>query len=155
MLQPPCSTLLHPPYCLLLYPFPCTLQPPTHTLPLPLQALPVDRATRERALLFWHLEDCLKRRYALFVTALEEASRDNLEFIKEKATKAISDLLSAKPEQEARLLSALVNKMGDPSRKIASKAGYLLSQLLLQHPAMKPVVVREVGGGMPGRMLAW
>jgi hypothetical protein len=42
------------------------------------------------------------------------------------------------------LLSALVNKLGDPSRKLASDAAFLLSQLLLQHPAMKAVVVREV-----------
>ena len=52
---------------------------------------------------------------------LEEASRDNLEFLKEKALKAIAQLLLTKPEQEARLLSALVNKLGDPSRKLASK----------------------------------
>lgn len=42
------------------------------------------------------------------------------------------------------LLAALVNKLGDPSRKLASDAAFLLGQLLLQHPAMKAVVVREV-----------
>ena len=46
--------------------------------------------------------------------------------------------------QEGKLLSSLVNKLGDPSRKIASKAGYLLSSLLQEHPAMKVVVVSEV-----------
>ena len=56
------------------------------------------------------------------------------------------ELLSKKSEAESRLLSGIANKLGDPSRKIASKAGYLLSQLLLEHPAMKPVVVREVRG---------
>jgi hypothetical protein len=71
-------------------------------------------------------------------------STDNLEFIKEKALKAISRLLAAKPEGEQALLAALVNKLGDPSRKLASDAAYLLGQLLLEHPAMKPVVVREV-----------
>lgn len=30
-------------------------------------------------------------------------------------------------------------------RKLASKAGFLLSELLVQHPVMKPVVAREVG----------
>jgi ribosome biogenesis protein MAK21 len=54
------------------------------------------------------------------------------------------DLLARKPEGEARLLAGLVNKLGDPSRKLASKAAYLLSQLLGEHPVMKPVVVREV-----------
>ena len=61
------------------------------------------------------------RRYAMFVSALEECSRDNLDFIKERALKAIAALLRAKPEGEAALLTALVNKLGDPSRKLASK----------------------------------
>ena len=52
---------------------------------------------------------------------LEEASTDNLEFLKDKALKAAAALLAAKPEGEARLLTALVNKLGDPSRKLASK----------------------------------
>jgi hypothetical protein len=46
--------------------------------------------------------------------------------------------------QEQRLLNILVNKLGDPQRKVASKSGYLLSRLLVTHPAMKGVVVREV-----------
>lgn len=64
--------------------------------------------------------------------------------LKLQATKTISALLARKPEGEAKLLSALVNKLGDPDRKLASKAGYLMAQLLLEHPGMKPVVVREV-----------
>lgn len=63
----------------------------------------------------------------------------------DRATRALAALLSAKPEGEARLLAALVNKLGDPSRKAASNAGFLLRQLLETHPAMKPIVVREVG----------
>jgi hypothetical protein len=46
-------------------------------------------------------------------------------------------LLKSKPEQERRLLSALVNKLGDPERKVASNASYLLSSLLTVHPNMK------------------
>jgi ribosome biogenesis protein MAK21 len=58
---------------------------------------------------------------------------------------AMYDLLVRKPEGEAKLLRALVNKLGDPNRKIGSKAGFLLSQLLVHHPVMKPVVAAEVG----------
>ena len=58
---------------------------------------------------------------------------------------AMYELLVRKPEGEAKLLTALVNKLGDPNRKIASRAGYLMAQLLLQHPVMKPIVAREVG----------
>ncbi|EFJ51407.1 hypothetical protein VOLCADRAFT_87659 [Volvox carteri f. nagariensis] len=109
----------------------------------PLQDLPSGR-DGEKLLLLWWAEDCVKRRYAMFVAALEEHSRDNLEFLKEKSMRVIAELLSSKPECEARLLAALVNKLGDPSRKVASKAVYLLMQLLATHPVMKPVVVREV-----------
>ncbi|KXZ46949.1 hypothetical protein GPECTOR_39g443 [Gonium pectorale] len=109
----------------------------------PLQDLPPGR-DGDKQLLLWWTEDCVKRRYAMFVGALEEHSKDNLEFIKEKSMRVMAELLSAKPECEARLLAGLVNKLGDPSRTVASKAVYLLMQLLVAHPVMKPVVVREV-----------
>jgi ribosome biogenesis protein MAK21 len=62
------------------------------------------------------------------------------------------ELLCAKPEEEENLLTLLANKVvlirvifqGDLDRKIASKATHLLSQLLLQHPAMKLVIITEV-----------
>lgn len=57
-------------------------------------------------------------------------------------------MLVRKPEGEAKLLGALVNKLGDPNRRIASKSGYLMAQLLLQHPVMKPIVAREVRCGV-------
>jgi len=78
------------------------------------------------------------------VASLEVLSRDNLEFVKDRAIKTAYDLLVSRPEQEGPLLSLLVNKLGDPERKLASKVGYLLTKLLAQHPAMKIVVVREV-----------
>jgi hypothetical protein len=62
-------------------------------------------------------------RYAAFVAALEEGSRDNLEYVKERALRAAAELLRAKPEAEAALMTLLVNKLGDPSRKLASKVG--------------------------------
>jgi hypothetical protein len=51
-----------------------------------LQLLPKGKEGGKR-LLYWYLEDTLKRRYNMMVTALEECTRDNLDFIKEKATK--------------------------------------------------------------------
>ncbi len=68
----------------------------------------------------------------------------------EKSMRVMSELLTAKPEAEARLLAGLVNKLGDPARKVASKAVWLLMQLLASHPVMKPVVVREVRRGATG-----
>lgn len=95
-------------------------------------------------LLFWYWEDCLKQRFERFVVALEDASKDALPFLKDKALKTMFDLLKDKPEQERKLLSTLVNKLGDPERKVASNAGYLLSRLLTAHSNMKAGVVDEV-----------
>ena len=65
----------------------------------------------------------LPRSYATFVEDLESCSRDSLDFIKDRAVKTLFELLAAKAEQEGRLLAALVNKLGDPDRKLASKVG--------------------------------
>jgi ribosome biogenesis protein MAK21 len=53
-------------------------------------------------------------------------------------------LLTGNPEQEKNLLTYIVNKIGDPSQKIASKAIYSLGQLLFKHPNMQAVVLNEV-----------
>ncbi|KAJ8535794.1 hypothetical protein K7X08_034195 [Anisodus acutangulus] len=95
-------------------------------------------------LLFWYWEECLKQRYERYIIALEEASRDVLDILKDKALKTVYILLKCKPEQERRLLAALVNKLGDPKNKVASNADYHLSKLLADHPNMKAVVIDEV-----------
>ncbi|XP_022999988.1 CCAAT/enhancer-binding protein zeta [Cucurbita maxima] len=109
----------------------------------PLNHLP-DTKDGNSLLLFWYWEECLKQRYERFVIALEEASRDDLPALKNKALKTIYVLLKSKSEQERRLLSALVNKLGDPENKTASSADYHLSNLLSDHPNMKAVVIDEV-----------
>lgn len=50
------------------------------------QSLPEGKAGA-KYLLWWYTEDQIKVRYNLFLGALEEASKDNLEFVKDKATK--------------------------------------------------------------------
>ena len=42
---------------------------------------------------------CQLRSYATYVDALDACSRDNLEYVKDRAVKALFELLSAKPEQ--------------------------------------------------------
>ncbi|KAJ3036867.1 hypothetical protein HDV00_002350 [Rhizophlyctis rosea] len=100
--------------------------------------------TKNAHLVLWFFEDSLKKLYFDFIKLLEELSRDPLLHVKNKMLTYISDLLTTKPEQEQNLLALLVNKLGDQDRKLASKASHLLSQLLLKHPAMKLVVVKEV-----------
>ncbi|XP_065855876.1 protein SLOW WALKER 2 [Euphorbia lathyris] len=112
------------------------LQQPVDTLP--------ETKDGYSLLLFWYWEDCLKTRYERFVFALEEASRDMLPILKDKALKTMYALLKSKSEQERRLLTGLVNKLGDPQNRGASNADFHLSNLLSDHPNMKAVVINEV-----------
>ena len=93
---------------------------------------------------YWYYEDVLKSLYAEFVASLSKASHDSITHSKRKAQHIAFELLCDKPEQEQQLLSILVNKLGDPERKVASNSAHLLNSLLQRHRGMKLVVAREV-----------
>ncbi|KAG5188720.1 hypothetical protein JKP88DRAFT_353331 [Tribonema minus] len=150
-----------------------------------------------KTLLMWYFEGELLRRYGALVTALDAATKvrrylsvlrlgggwvaalhaatkDSVSNTKRSGMEAARDLLEAKPTGEAQLLAILVNKFGDPDRKVANKGIHLLqhalpqalnelsamrgivreqvlnkhgvmrSQVLNKHTAMRSVVVREV-----------
>lgn len=99
----------------------------------------------KRQLAYALFESQLKAVYREFLGILEECGKDTLVHFKEKAVRTISELLIAKPECEKELLSMLVNKLGDPDRKVSSTASYSLRQLIEKHhPQMRLIVVREV-----------
>ncbi|XP_009070901.1 PREDICTED: CCAAT/enhancer-binding protein zeta, partial [Acanthisitta chloris] len=103
-----------------------------------------NRDSRDRRLVLWYFEHHLKLQIAEFVQALETLSHDCLIATKSRVLAAAHELLCNKPEQEKALLVLLVNKLGDPQNKIATKASYLLETLLHKHPNMKGVVCSEV-----------
>ncbi|NXJ83467.1 CEBPZ protein, partial [Trogon melanurus] len=103
-----------------------------------------NRDSRDRRLILWYFEHHLKLQVAEFVQALETLSHDSLTATKSRALAVAHELLCNKPEQEKVLLVQLVNKLGDPQNKIATKASYLLEVLLHKHPNMKGVVCSEV-----------
>lgn len=100
--------------------------------------------TRRRLLSFWYFEDQLKEVYTSYVLALNAAAQDSVDANKEKAITGMYKLLAGNPEQEQNLLKYIVNKLGDPSPKIASKTIYCLSQLLTKHSNMQEVVLVEI-----------
>lgn len=99
---------------------------------------------RRQLLAHWYFEDQLKICYSQFVDALNTVAHDTLDANKEKAITNMYKLLAKNPEQEEKLLAHIVNKIGDPSSKVASKAVFCLGQLLNEHPNMKQVVLNEV-----------
>ncbi|KAK4101774.1 CBF-domain-containing protein [Parathielavia hyrcaniae] len=101
------------------------------------------RMTRQH-LVMWAYEDWLKGAYFRIIQLLEIWCSDEIEYSRSRALDFVFGLLKSKPEQEANLLRLLVNKLGDRERKIASRASYLILQLLNIHPGMKAVVINAV-----------
>ena len=107
----------------------------------------------ETTLLYWLYEDYLKRAYTAYLSVLEQHLHDPMSYIKKHSLNTLFSLLSTLPEREKTILSLVINKLGDPDRRIASRVVYLLSDVLVMHPGMRSGVVREVeallkaGGG--------
>lgn len=116
---------------------------PERTL-VPLEKQRLGPAPSERQLMQAYFEGELKRLYAEAVDVVIKGSADNIVQIKQRMVSSLYEMLTSRPELERTLLPALVNKLGDPERKVASRLTHLLGQLTLAHPAMKPVVLGEV-----------
>lgn len=101
--------------------------------------------TTDDQLVACYFQDLLKNTFFKFITLLETYTKDTISHMKSKALSVISLLLTKKSEQEENLLKALINKLGDTDRKVASKATFLLSSLLIPHPKMKGILIEYVG----------
>ena len=92
-----------------------------------------------------YYEHCIKEFYRDFITnVLTPITHDDLEFYRKYSLNCLLSLLLSKPEMEETLLSVIVNKLGDQSKKIQCHTIYVLIQLVKAHPEMSEVIVREV-----------
>lgn len=104
----------------------------------------VSQDEKNRIYAYWRFEDQLKDHYYTYLQNLQAQLLSNKETNKSTAIRVASNLLMNGPEREAYLLNIIVNKLGDPVTKIASKASYRLQQVLFKHPNMSGVIVAEV-----------
>jgi ribosome biogenesis protein MAK21 len=95
-------------------------------------------------LVSWAYEDWLKESYFDMLKVLEGWCNDEVVYARSSAVTYVYELLKEKPEQESNLLRLLVNKLGDPDKKISSRTSYLLLQLQSSHPMMKSIVIRSI-----------
>ncbi|VDM92943.1 unnamed protein product [Onchocerca ochengi] len=128
------------------------LLPPKRKL-IPFVARPVNKINLssldknfnlKRKLILWKFESDLKIVYEKFVTAIERLAGENIEKLGILSCRCALELLIARAEQEQKLLSLLINKLGHPNKTLATRiCGYLL-QLTRKQPLMRPIVVKEV-----------
>ncbi|KAK2750339.1 hypothetical protein FQN57_003819 [Myotisia sp. PD_48] len=105
---------------------------------------PLPKQLEKSHLIVWAFEDFIKEQYFEILKILEIWCNDEIEFSRTRAVSYVFELLKEKPEQEANLLRLLVNKLGDPSKKISSQASYLLLQLQQTHPLMKATIISSI-----------
>ncbi|XP_078050886.1 nucleolar complex protein 1 [Augochlora pura] len=101
-------------------------------------------SVKRKLMAYWYFEDQLREQYERFVMSLATIASDTVDANREAALSVMTDLLIGSSEQEHKLLELIVNKIGDPSNKVGSKAIFCLNKLLYEHPNMKLVVLREV-----------
>lgn len=100
-------------------------------------------ANMQIPMLCWY-EHQMKMKIAQMLTVIENGLKANITHFRHQAMDICLELVSKRQEQETRILSMLVNKMGDSEGKISSKACELLKNLLKRRPTVKSSVIREV-----------
>ncbi|EDW94075.1 uncharacterized protein F23B12.7 [Drosophila yakuba] len=98
---------------------------------------------KRRIYAYWHFESELKEQYHEFLKNVMQGLQTGQEHNKNASIVAAARLLAYAPEKEQLLLTMLVNKLGDPIAKIASKALHHLSEVAQKHPNMCGVIVAE------------
>ena len=114
------------------------------------------KSVQAQHLISWAFEHRLKEVYFEVLKILELWCNDEIEYSRSRAVSYVYELLREKPEQESNLLRLLINKLGDPVKKIASQTSYLLMQLMAVHPLMKSTIISAVEADIlfrPGQSL--
>lgn len=97
-----------------------------------------------KLLLIWRLEELVAEKYQRFLSIIYTQLNSNLVVQKVANLRLLSNLIRTLPEQEGPILKQIINKLGDPTKKVASAASHQLGRLLQLHPAMTTIVAREV-----------
>ncbi|CAL4117620.1 unnamed protein product, partial [Meganyctiphanes norvegica] len=117
----------------------------SHSFNSLLPLLIVSREQAEQQIGLWYYEDQLKKSYRTLILQLKLVCSDSIEQNKSRGIRCLLNLLSNHPKQESdTILEALVNKLGDPNRKVASNTMYGLRTLLQRRPQLKVQVVNMV-----------
>lgn len=103
----------------------------------------LNKSIKDKIYAYWQYESLLKEQYFEFLRNVQTAIQGTQDSKKNQAIVCAARLLTYAPEMEQMLLSMLVNKLGDPSNKVASKALHHLSEVAYRHPAMCDVIIKE------------
>lgn len=92
--------------------------------------LPANPADRKVVLVYWYLEDYLKRTYAQFLSLAEAMLKDRLQQRREAWLDVVGKLICNVAESRHVAMALMVDKLGDPAARVAHNAYHHLLALL-------------------------
>jgi len=124
------------------------LLPPSRTL-FGLESRPLlefSKHSSPKVLFLWRFEELVKLSYKNFIEFLASYMNDYkaVDMDRIMAIRTVATLLTERSESEKILLPVIVNKIGDPTRKVANRAILELKKILNENPIMDVITAREV-----------
>lgn len=104
---------------------------------------PIEKLS-EKTLLVVYFEELVKRSFFEFLKLVEILLQDQIAHSREVNMRLLADLAKAHDEQQTNMLGLLANKLGDPERKIASRAMYYLQEVMNAQRGATDAVVAQV-----------
>ncbi|KAG8344746.1 putative CBF Mak21 family [Trypanosoma vivax] len=106
--------------------------------------LPTDTNDRKCVLVYWYIEDYLKRTYAQFLSLAEAMLKDRLQKRREAWLETIGKLMCSIAEGRHVAMSLIVDKLGDPSTLVAHNAYHHLLGLLKESSIYQSTLFVEI-----------
>jgi ribosome biogenesis protein MAK21 len=99
------------------------------------------REVSDKTLLVCQWEDAVKRAYFEFLKVVEIMLADQIAHSRGTALRILGQLAASKEEQATNVLTMLVNKLGDPDRRLASRVVYYLQEVVREQPELTEAIV--------------
>ena len=103
-----------------------------------------DGDARKKVLLYWYIEDFLKRTYGQFLTLMEGCLKDKLTARREAWLNVAGKLLISIAEVRHVTIAMVVDKLGDPMAKISHKAYHMLLGMLSETSTSQAMLLNEI-----------
>jgi ribosome biogenesis protein MAK21 len=106
--------------------------------------LPTEEAARKKTLVYWYLEDYLKRTYAQFLSLSESMLKDHIVQRRDAWLDVVGKLLCSVAEGRSTAMAMMIDKLGDPVSSVAHKAYHHLLKLLSESSTHQAMLFTEL-----------
>lgn len=106
--------------------------------------LPTEEAARKKVLVYWYLEDYLKRTFAQFLSLSESMLKDHILQRREAWLEVVGKLMCSVAEGRSTAMAMMIDKLGDPMSAVAHKAYHHLLNLLSESSTHQAMLFTEL-----------